>query len=247
MTTTATVTDSLYLKRLKDLHYRVYVENPHPMHSPDPQFTWRAGRLHFEKVVEVTDRGFTYYEEEYKGFQLIIVEHLHQWRRIYDLNGNEFGHVGALSIEPSHIGTYGEMNDQRTHYAYAWKIGALSDTIDEIHWGSQFATIQGICTSDSYAKTRKQAMKKLDTYHAIDQIRDTLILIADEKAVSGNVDNPYNACVGDQIFIQAHGRLRKGVIVETTGSRFVVGYVTPSNHQDLKLKLLPLQHLWVKP
>jgi hypothetical protein len=245
--TTATVTDSLYLKRLKDLHEKVYVENPHPMHSPTPQFTWVAGRLRFDKVMEVTDCSRNYYEEEYKGFQLIIVEHGHNWRKIYDLNGEEFPHVTWNSITPAQISKYGEMNEQRTYTAYAWKIGAPSDSIDEIHWAYQFATVQGICTSDSSAKTRKQAMRKLDTFSAVDQVRDTLISIADEQVYSNNVGNPYNACVGDQVFVQAHGRLRKGIVVETTGSRFVIGYVTPSNHQDLKIKVLPLHHLWVKP
>ena len=57
---------------------------------------------------------------------------------------------------------------------------------------------------------------------------------------------PYNAVIGDQVFIQGHGRLRKGLIVETTGSRFVVAYVTPSNHHDLKYKTLPLSRLYIK-
>jgi hypothetical protein len=40
--------------------------------------------------------------------------------------------------------------------------------------------------------------------------------------------------------------LRKGIVVDTTGSRFIVADVTPSNHIDLKYKTLPLSRLYKK-
>ena len=79
--------------------------------------------------------------------------------------------------------------------------------------------------------------------------RYQLISIANERmAYFSNMSDftPYNAVVNDQVFIQGHGRLRKGVVVETTGSRFIVAYVTPSNHNDLKYKTLPLSRLYRK-
>jgi hypothetical protein len=91
------------------------------------------------------------------------------------------------------------------------------------------------------------ARKKLDIEDKLVQVLPTLISIAPIRWNGGFTHNseftPYNAVVGDQVFIQAHGRLRKGIIVETTGRRFIVGYVTPSNHYDLKTKTLSLSEM----
>jgi hypothetical protein len=81
-------------------------------------------------------------------------------------------------------------------------------------------------------------------------VRQRLIEISTIQFKKGSTDIrefiPYNAHIGDEVFIQAHGRLRKGIIVETTGSRFVVGYVTPSNHRELKYKTLALPDIYVQ-
>ena len=94
-------------------------------------------------------------------------------------------------------------------------------------------------------KTIKKCQKKLDLLSQIVNVRDELISISTERAGSYDTKNPYNINVGDQVFIQAHGRLRKGKIVSTTGSRFIVVYLTPSNHSDLKYKTLRLDNLWL--
>ena len=91
----------------------------------------------------------------------------------------------------------------------------------------------------------KKCQKKLDLLSQIVNVKDELISIADERIGSYDAKNPYNINVGDQVFIQAHGRLRKGKIVSTTGSRFNVGYLTPSNNIDLKYKTLRLDSLWL--
>jgi hypothetical protein len=95
------------------------------------------------------------------------------------------------------------------------------------------------------ATKRKVNLASNDLVSAISNLRDELISIADERVSSYHTKNPYNINVGDQVFIQAHGRLRKGKIVSTTGSRFIVGYLTPSNHSDLKYKTLRLDNLWL--
>lgn len=238
---TATVTDSLYLDRLKRSHAS------YSQRTPNPHFGYKVGRTRLDHAVEITDIGINYTEEEYKGYQLIIAEDHEEWRRIYDQEGVEIEQF-ASQIDPSMIAGRSAPTDVHTYYAYAWKIGGISDSNTDLSWSTQFAVLGGICVSDSLTKTRKQAIKKLDTLASLDQIKNTLISICNEQLWRNNSTamNPYNASIGDHVFIQAHGRLRKGVIVETSGARFVVGYVTPSNHVDLKIKVVRLNQMWVK-
>jgi hypothetical protein len=241
--TTATVTDSFYLDRLKRSHDKYQKPS-------NPHYGYRVGRLRFKSPVEITDLGVNYFEEEYKGYQLIIVEDRDQWSMLYDPNGSVIENY-ASQLTSSYVTHYcvrGDRNDQSTFYAYAWKIGGISDSTTDLNWSTQFAVLAGVCVSDSLAKTRKQAMKKLDTLASLDQIKNTLISLCNEQLWHHNSTsmNPYNAKIGDHVFVQAHGRLRQGVIIETTGARFVVGYVTPSNHVDLKIKVVRLNQLWIK-
>ena len=92
----------------------------------------------------------------------------------------------------------------------------------------------------------RSAKKKLDLRAKVDAVKDDLIATSNDRMVRNSGVNPYNAQIGDQPFIQAFGRLRRGKIVDTVGSRFIVAYCTPSNTDELKYKALPLSQLWVE-
>ena len=75
----------------------------------------------------------------------------------------------------------------------------------------------------------------------------TLIQLSNNWAQRSELQEPYNLFVGDSVWFMAFGRVRNGIIVDTTGSRFVVGYVTPSNRSELKYKILSMSQMRIKP
>ena len=83
-------------------------------------------------------------------------------------------------------------------------------------------------------------MASLDAVHA------ELVNVCQDFIYFSDRTNPYNVIVGDFVYIPAFGKLRKGKVIKTSGSKFVVGYVTPSNHKQVKYKTLPLQGLFIK-
>jgi hypothetical protein len=140
------------------------------------------------------------------------------------------------------------MKDVKSFVYYesiAYEIGGVGDLKQELNWLGEVATLYMYGGDTDPNKVIKKCQKKLDLLSQIMSVRDELISISNERAGSYDTKNPYNINVGDQVFIQAHGRLRKGKIVSTTGSRFIVGYLTPSNHNDLKYKTLRLDSLWI--
>jgi hypothetical protein len=198
----------------------------------------------FEKMIEIKQLPNTYQEIEYKGHSIIVQGIHHQWCDIFDVGGNQF----TLVPPTSEIASRGDLQFNTIFYAWAWRIDGVGVN-EPLKWNSEHAVICGSHSSDKIEKTIKLAKKRIDLEAKIVAVQDQLIAIAGERMVySSNMSafNPYNAVVNDQVFIQGFGRLRKGIIVETTGSRFVVAYVTPSNHHDLKYKTLPLSRLYIK-
>lgn len=194
---------------------------------------------HQVKVLETI-----FHEETFKDhFQLIVTEVKYSMREVLDANGNPF--TSHYSVDASLVGGYGETKLVTVYTAYAWEIGTKTDDAP-LNWLSQWAVVCGIGRGRSMAKTMKVAKDKLEILSRVRAIKDELIALTNELYGGGwsTATSPYNALVGDRVFIQAHGRLRKGVIVATIGSRFVVGYLTPSNHDDLKYKTLALSHLY---
>ena len=198
----------------------------------------------FPYMIEIKQLPNTYQEIEYEGHSIIIQGVNHQWCDIFDVNGNHFPSVP----EKSEIATRSELNFDTIFIAWAWRIGGVNSD-KPLNWNSENAVICGSHSSDKIEKTIKLAKKRIDLEAKIIAVQDQLIAMATEQMpFSMNMSDytPYNAVLNDQVFIQGHGRLRKGIIVETTGSRFVVAYVTPSNHHDLKYKTLPLSRLYIK-
>lgn len=225
-------------QKIQDRYYKNY-------HSTKTNYSHWLGAKRLESMVEVRTTPNTYYEEEYKGHALII-QGLHStWNTIFDKNGMPFTSQPDFATD---IASRGEAVNRDVYVAWAWRIGEPTDT-SLLEWNSQYAVICGSHTSDSLAKTIKNAKKRLDLEAKLVAVKDQLISMAGERmSYFANMSdfNPYNAGVNDEVFIQGHGRLRKGIIVETTGSRFIVGYVTPSNNKDLKYKTLPLSRLYKK-
>jgi hypothetical protein len=205
---------------------------------------WIGNKRH-DAPIEITLQEITYHEEEYKGFQIVIVGRKCERKIPLDHNGNPFVNHG-ITIDDSMIGSYCDPQEVITYYGYAWEI--TDDPKPKIEWTSDGAVCAGIGRNDgNISKTLKVVQKKLDLLRAVADVRTELIALSPVRfplATGSRADYiPYNAVIGDQLYVQAHGRLRKGIIVATTGSRFVVGYMTPSNSTDLKYKIVPLNQL----
>jgi hypothetical protein len=189
----------------------------------------------------------TIQEEEYKGHQIVVVGFHRIFRHYLDPvtheNVNDYYqlHNSILESDPMTSANY---------IAFGYKISDDNNATDSLNWSFQYAVIKGTFETNSFDATIKKAKKRIDLQSKIVAVSDELIRIADERMVRSSTAQeefvPYNAFIGDKVFIQAHGRLRKGIIVDTTGSRFIVGYVTPSNHKELKFKTLPLSRLYTQ-
>jgi len=241
MTTQPITKDSFYLKRLK-----TKFNNKGGYWSVGDTGTsiWQPHvRNKFDVLTEHKLVDITFDEQIYNNFQLILIGFHYEFRTVLDLNGN----TTDSYLADSDIGGY--MNDVRSFVFYesiAYEIGGVGDNNQELNWLGQVATLYMYGGDTDPNKTIKKCQKRLDLLSQLVSVRNELISISTEKASSYDTKNPYNINVGDQVFIQAHGRLRKGKIVSTTGSRFIVGYLTPSNHNDLKYKTLRLDNLWIK-
>ena len=228
------MSDSFYLQRVKEC---LAQSDRYEQVGSFQHTRWIGNKsTHFYR--KVTLREITFHEEQYKGYQLIVIGWHRNAHVILDENDQPVRyHRDDFGVR------YGETTTDSAYHAYAWKLGSLDD-IDHLNYLTAYTTISGIFSSAKEQTTIKSAKKRIDLFAKLEAVRDRLSDICSEYYGSG--DNPYNAVVGDEVFIQAHGRKRKGVIVETTGSRFVVGYCTPSNTFELKHKTLSLSQLWIK-
>ena len=240
MTTQTKTKDSFYLERLKT---KFNTGNAYWSVGETNTSIWQPHtRNKFDVLTEHKLIDITFDEQIYKGFQLITIGFNYEFRTVLDLKGNKTDSY----LADDQIGGY--MNDIRSfvfHESIAYEIGGVGDLKQELDWLGQSATLYMYGGDTDATKTIKKCQKKLDLLSQIANVRDELISISTERVGSYDTKNPYNINVGDQVFIQAHGRLRKGKIVSTTGSRFIVGYLTPSNHDDLKYKTLRLDSLWI--
>jgi hypothetical protein len=232
--------DSFYLERLKTKFNK---QDGYWCVGDTSNLIWRPHtRSRFDVLTQNKLVDITFDEQTYKGFQLIIIGFNYEFRTVLDLNGN----TTDSYLADDQIGGY--MNDVRSFVYYesiAYEIGGVGDSRQNLNWLGELASLYMYGGDIDQNKVIKKCQKKLDLLSQIVNVKDELISIANERIGSYDAKNPYNINVGDQVFIQAHGRLRKGKIVSTTGSRFNVGYLTPSNNIDLKYKTLRLDSLWL--
>ena len=136
----------------------------------------------------------------------------------------------------------------RTEYqAFVWKIGDYFDNLTDLAWLSQGC----VTTSWGGASNEvaiKKVRKKIDLFALMYSVKDELKALSITFCRGIRYDEPhvFNATIGDVVAIRAFGRTRLGKIVATTGSRFIVAYMTPSNANDIHYKTLPLTHLYEK-
>ena len=202
-------------------------------------------RKRFDSKIRLTMTHGTIEEVEYGGHQILIVGY--HWKYQYFLNSNgERSGVTTDFLEST-------INETSTYYATSYRIDEEELQLPPLQWNSQRSLFSMVYVSNSANNTLKKAMKRIDLENKLLAVRDELIDIANDRWNNGftnyndNQFAPYNARINDKVFIQAHGRLRRGIIVDTTGSRFVVGYLTPSNFKDMKFKTLPLSLMYVAP
>lgn len=231
---------SVYAKRIHDYYSKDYYQEL----GINQNSIWN-GRKRLAGYAQIRTAGITIQEEEYKGHQIVVVGFHREFRYylhpITHEHENDYYQLNTSILES-------KLQTSATYIAFGYKIDTSKPVKPTLNWSYEDAIIKGTFETDSFDKTMKKAKKRIDLQAKIDAVVDELIAIAPERWNGGFTHQgdfaPYNAFVGDQVFIHAHGRLRKGIIVDTTGSRFIVGYVTPSNHKELKFKTLSLAQLY---
>lgn len=244
MTTQTKPKESFYLARLKE-----YLFRDDTLYRP----YWKIGEVSISRYAPLTNEYLTCYtenklvdvtfeEQEYKQFQIIVACVHYELRTVLDRQGQPFFDY------PNETDIGGYSSDVKQHVVYAswvYDIGTTENT-KQIHWLADNSCASLYAQSGSAKQTLKKTQKKVDLLALIKNVKPKLISMVEESLYSNEGVNPFNASVGDEVFISAFGRYRKGIVVSTTGSRFNVGYLTPSNITDLKYKTLRLDCLWVK-
>jgi len=217
---------SFYVERLKEcIESRITIKQV-------TRYLFGKYNPHLSEV-EITDLLFSGYTHH--NFEVVCVELIASSRPAYDQNGNLCNLMGEIS-------SYGEPVVTTNYEAYAWdNADRIRSVVNHLTYPSQFAILAYSDTSrDSLTK---RVAKKLNLLAKLHQVRDVLTAIVDTRSDAG-YEPVYNASVNDEVFIQAYGRLRKGVVVDTTGSRFIVGYLVPSNIVDIRYKTLHLSEIF---
>jgi len=162
-----------------------------------------------------------YYCEIYKGFAIVV------WKREFSTPTN-----GVTTIK---------------YESFVWEVGGFFDHLNDLGWLAQGCVTTG-WGSHNLETALKKVRKKIDLLACMYSIRDELraLSITYRQSIRHDDSHVFNAGIGDVVAIRAFGRTRLGKIVATTGSRFIVSYMTPSNAQDVHYKTLPLTHLYPK-
>ena len=88
-------------------------------------------------------------------------------------------------------------------------------------------------------KVLKKAKARLDIEASLQEKRVEIKEACSNK-VNITLEKPFNLRVNDYAYVHAYGGWRKGVVVGTTGRRFIVGYVVPSNTIQIRYKTVTL-------
>jgi hypothetical protein len=193
-------------------------------------------------LIMSTLKEISYIETEYKGYQVIVAGWHYEYQKIF--NKNDELVTDSYLIEDSEIGRLGDKQTFNYYSAFGYEIGTDYDQVTELTWLGQYAVFACVFGGNTENNSLKTAKKRIDVLAKIKENIGTLIQISNDRA--RDVETiPYNAVVGDQVYFRAFGRYRRGLIIGTTGSRFIVGYVTPSNPKELKYKTISLADMRV--
>lgn len=162
-----------------------------------------------------------YHCEIYKGFAIVV------WKRDFSTPTN-----GVTTSK---------------YESFVWEVGGFFDHLYNLAWLSQGCVTTG-WGSHNLEIALKKVRKKIDLLASMYSIKDELraLAITYRQSIRHDDSHVFNAGIGDVVAIRAFGRTRLGKIVETTGSRFIVSYMTPSNANDVHYKTLPLTNLYPK-
>ena len=211
---------------------------------PSSEVTHYIGRKYSADLIKRTMTHGTIEEMEYEGHQILVIGYHFELQYYIDKSGARI----TDSAEIANSTLESEVHKISNYYAMGYR---HSDSHQDLEWRDRGSLFSMIYTSTSSKSTFKKAMKRIDLENKILAVKDDLTRISGDRWSGGmrssnsNDYAPYNAVIGDEVFIQAHGRLRKGIVVDTIGSRFVVGYVTPSNTRDMKYKTVPLNLMYI--
>lgn len=131
--------------------------------------------------------------------------------------------------------------------SYVWEVGGIFDKLPNLGWISN-GCVTVTWNSPTYEKAITKVRKKVDLLSELYAHKSELQALSTQyhARITGNSEPIYNALVGDVVCIRAFGRSRLGKVVKTTGNRFVVAYMTPSNSNDVHYKKLPLSQIYPK-
>lgn len=239
-------TDSFYMKRLKDCMKGYSYEKLKVGNVETGRYIGHVRSKFIDTCAIIECADFKLEEFEYKGFQVITANLTQKVTRALDLSGNTLnGYPEDLITDKSKY-IFEEPFDHTQSWAWAYRIGAPTDSIAQIGWVGMCAVFAQSCISDSIDKTIKNAKKTLDKYSlAYDQLA-TLNVIANDNCYYREGVTPFNIKLNDKVFINAFGRMRRGIVVGFEGRRFVVAYTTPTTPADPKYKILNLQDIQIK-
>lgn len=130
---------------------------------------------------------------------------------------------------------------------YVWECGGVFDSLPNLGWISQGCVTTGYGAT-TLSESLKKVKKRVDVLSLMYAHKTELQGLSQHyvNRISSNSSPVYNALVGDVVAISAFGRTRLGKIVKTTGNRFIVAYMTPSNPHDVHYKTLPLSSIYPK-
>jgi len=232
------MTDSFYLKRLKDY----YENNQYSVKQGEVVYHHYLNRRSLGNTTEMRYSEISYTEETYKGHQLIVRKIRVDWAFVL-----KNGHCGRFTDdEVKSLPDRAEWQTETTYSAYAWRIRDLDvepAVLDHL-WGSDRFIIDNY-TTNSHKQTTSKAKKRIDIEAVLLDHKSVLNELAGNLVWGKPTIQPYNLKVHDWVWIQAHGRLRNGIVVGTQGRRFIVGYTTPSNPHTMKYKVLNLSEISV--
>jgi len=181
--------------------------------------------------VTLTDK--TYQEESYKGHWLITESRTYSIAPVLDSTGEQ---AQTRSEADSSINR-GETQVIATHRAWAWRDGVQEEHPDTNTWW--LSVFHGQYDDTNLQKVLKKAKARLDIEASLQAKREEIKEACSNKTHI-NIEEPFNLRVNDYAYVNAYGGWRKGVVVGTTGRRFIVGYVVPSNTIQIRYKTVNL-------
>ena len=234
------VTESFYATRLRSYLVEHYWQEPRVYRS----MWWLHGKR-CDRPLDIEESNFELHDLPMGHFHAVIVQTNYRWRELFDSNGDV---ITDYVRDDSQIASRGNWTDSVNYQCYVYRTGTKADDFATLNYPYQFAQFHGV-SSNSLKEITKKINKKLNVLNKVADNLDELITLCREpvsRFAKNAYEVPYNVNVGDHVFVPAFGYWRKGKVLATSGAKFIVGYVTPSNTFDLKYKSVCLADLRIE-